>query len=243
MHQQNRQHVWTFVLILISHLIALVLLIDLGKSHHESATSAPTKLMNTIVISKQKNIPIEKSQQAGPAQKQAPAVRLKNTTPTSDISAKAEKAQLVETAKPSIDITQQMDALATAPSEPAKSINFRDQAKLIAKEMASEMDARNPSPPPLSGDYYGTYDGDDTGSFYFHLDKNGNVLGSGTSRIARSNFSISGKITSDGVIQLLGKGLAGTASFDGKIHAKTGAVSGTWYLAKFGRGKFTGKRE
>lgn len=242
MHQQSRQHVWTFLLILISHVIALALLLDIGKFHPESARSAPTMLMNVIVISKQKDIPIEKPYRTAPAEKQPPSAKVKNTSPTPDISAKVVKTQLVETVKPSIDITQQMDAPAPAPTEPAKSINFRDQAKLIAKEMANEMDSKNPSPPPLSGDYYGIYDGDDTGSFYFQLDKNGNVLGSGTSRTARSNFSISGKITSDGVIQLLGKGLAGTASFEGKIHAKTGAVSGTWNLAKFGRGKFTGKR-
>ncbi len=243
MFRQNHQEFWSFLIIFLLHALALAMLMHDRMSLHNLRPSAPTKFMVFIIDSGQKDLATAKSQRKSATLEQAQTPKLATLIPNQKTIAKSEKPLELTAALPNNDNRQVIDHLAPPQAEPSKAINFRDQAKLIAKEMAADISDKDRGQYEISGEYYGTYDGDDTGSFYFNLDKSGNVLGSGTSRTARSNFSITGKITSDGIIQLLGKGLAGTASFDGKIQAKTGAVSGTWYLAKFGRGKFSGKRE
>ncbi len=118
---------------------------------------------------------------------------------------------------------------------------LRSQATSIAKESA-QADGSESGYTGILGDYYGSYNGADTGTFYIHVDHAGNIFGSADSGTAHSSFTITGKVATNGVVQMTGKGLAGSASFDGKINLKTGAVTGHWNLTGFGRGQFAGKR-
>ena len=95
----------------------------------------------------------------------------------------------------------------------------------------------------FSGDYYGTYSGDDMGTFFVHVDNAGIALGSGQSTKFGVNFSIKGAATSDGFIKMSGSGLAGKARFEGKLNKNNGTVVGTWSAGVVGRGTFSGKHE
>ncbi|MBC3919339.1 hypothetical protein H8L32_17750 [Undibacterium sp. CY18W] len=118
---------------------------------------------------------------------------------------------------------------------------LRSQGALLARELA-QTDTSESGHIGILGDYYGSYNGADTGTFYIHVDHIGNIFGSADSSTAHSSFTITGKVSSDGVVQMTGKGLAGSASFDGKINLKTGGVSGYWNLTGFGKGQFAGQR-
>lgn len=95
----------------------------------------------------------------------------------------------------------------------------------------------------ISGDYYGSYAGSDSGTFYFHLDRNGIASGNGQSNTFGVSFIITGNATSNGVIQMSGSGRAGNARFEGKLNIKTGMLSGTWSLIGIGSGAFSGRHE
>ncbi|MFZ6733866.1 hypothetical protein ACO0LG_18205 [Undibacterium sp. Ji42W] len=118
---------------------------------------------------------------------------------------------------------------------------LRSQATSLARESARSEGSESGDMSTL-GDYYGSYNGADAGTFYIHVDHTGNIFGSADSGTVHSSFTITGKVSTDGVVQMTGKGLAGSASFDGKINLKTGGVSGHWNLTGFGRGQFTGQR-
>lgn len=95
----------------------------------------------------------------------------------------------------------------------------------------------------VNGDYYGTYTGSDSGTFYFHLDRKGIASGNGQSNTFGVSFIITGNATSNGIIQMSGSGRAGDAKFEGKLNVKTGGLSGTWSLMGVGNGAFSGQRE
>lgn len=95
----------------------------------------------------------------------------------------------------------------------------------------------------LDGDYYGTYAGSDSGTFYVHLDNAGHASGSGQSNTFGISFSISGQATKDGLIQMSGTGIAGNARFKGQLDIKTGQISGSWLAASIGSGTFSGHHE
>lgn len=95
----------------------------------------------------------------------------------------------------------------------------------------------------LDGDYYGTYDGSDSGTFFVHLDNAGHASGSGQSSTFGIGFSIAGNATKDGIIQMSGTGVAGNARFKGRLDIKTGQVSGSWSAASIGSGTFSGHHE
>lgn len=144
------------------------------------------------------------------------------------------------TTKSFADITAGVEA--DAPNKTAVNLaQLRSQATLLARESA-QSDASEAGTTGILGDYYGSYSGADTGTFYIHVDRAGNIFGSADSRTAHSSLTITGKVSTDGVVQMTGKGLAGSASFDGKINLKSGAVSGHWNLTGFGRGQFAGQR-
>ncbi|MFZ6759032.1 hypothetical protein ACO0K9_17635 [Undibacterium sp. Ji50W] len=144
------------------------------------------------------------------------------------------------TAKSITDITAGVEADAPAKA-PVNLAQLRSQGASLARELA-QTDTSESGNTGILGDYYGSYNGADTGTFYIHVDRIGNIFGSADSSTAHSSFTITGKVSSDGVVQMTGKGLAGSASFDGKINLKTGAVSGHWNLTGFGRGQFGGQR-
>jgi hypothetical protein len=95
----------------------------------------------------------------------------------------------------------------------------------------------------LNGDYYGTYTGSDSGTFYVHLDSAGHASGSGQSGTFGISFIITGDATKEGFIQMSGTGIAGTARFKGQLNIKTGQVSGSWIAASIGSGTFSGQHE
>ena len=144
------------------------------------------------------------------------------------------------TAKSFADITAGVEADVPSKTE-VNLAQLRSQATSIAKESA-QSEASESGYTGILGDYYGSYSGADTGTFYIHVDRAGNIFGSADSGTAHSSLTITGKVSTDGVVQMTGKGLAGSASFDGQINLKTGAVSGHWNLTGFGRGQFAGQR-
>lgn len=144
------------------------------------------------------------------------------------------------TAKSFADITAITET--EVPAKAAVSLaQLRSQATSIARESA-QAEGSESGYTGILGDYYGSYNGADAGSFYIHVDRLGNIFGSADSGTAHSSFTITGKVSTNGVVQMTGKGLAGSASFDGKINLKTGGVSGHWNLTGFGRGQFAGQR-
>lgn len=146
----------------------------------------------------------------------------------------------VATAKSMTDISAVVEA--DAPNKTTINLaQLRSQGASLARELA-QTDTSESGHTGILGDYYGSYNGADTGTFYIHVDHIGNIFGSADSSTARSSFTITGKVSTDGVVQMTGKGLAGSASFDGKINLKTGGVSGHWNLTGFGRGQFAGQR-
>jgi hypothetical protein len=176
-------------------------------------------------------------QQSAPAAKKEPL----QPSRTSAYPASAEKspAPLIP-AKSFADISAGVEA--DAPAKATIDLGqLRSQATLLARESA-QRDASESGNTVIFGDYYGSYNGADTGTFYIHVDRIGNIFGSADSGTAHSSFTITGKVSTDGVVQMTGKGLAGSANFDGKINLKTGAVAGHWNLTGFGRGQFAGQR-
>ncbi|MES2036380.1 MAG: hypothetical protein V4495_00960 [Pseudomonadota bacterium] len=144
------------------------------------------------------------------------------------------------TVKSITDMTAGVEA--DAPNRTAINLaQLRSQATLLVRESA-QSEASESGNTAILGDYYGSYNGADTGTFYIHVDHTDNIFGSADSRTAHSSLTITGKVSTDGVVQMTGKGLAGSASFDGKINLKTGAVSGHWNLTGFGKGQFAGQR-
>ncbi len=115
---------------------------------------------------------------------------------------------------------------------------FEQARDYAAREM------RNAGPAPrLAGEYFGTYDGTDTGTFTVQLDGNGRVSGSGQSRSYGIGFVIAGGVDANGLIQMAGKGDAGDARFSGNLNLKTGKISGSWRARGSTQGTFSGHRE
>ena len=100
------------------------------------------------------------------------------------------------------------------------------------------------SAPLLTGDYYGTYNGNsDTGTFFVHVDGQRHASGSGQSTQHGFTFNISGSVTMDGFIEMSGSGIAGNARFQGRLDKKTGKVDGVWTAGIAGGGTFSGQHE
>ncbi|BBI99859.1 hypothetical protein FGKAn22_15520 [Ferrigenium kumadai] len=151
-----------------------------------------------------------------------------------------------------------LKAISRPPSEPAtpkiempeahtppRAANHLDTSQLLsqAREYAAhEYHGSAPARMP-NGDYYGTYTGDDSGTFFFHLNEEGHASGTGQSGIHGISFVIAGNATGDGHVQMYGKGMAGAARFDGQLNVKTREVTGTWSAAGIGRGSFAGRHE
>jgi hypothetical protein len=238
----SRPGFWPILFTLSLHVLAIFVMLQTPMLEYRAPSSNSTLVMISVKPSGTPDVSVSKSKLENLTDETRQAHKLAGQIPAKVALPKPENT-LGNPPSASIEADDKKSDRSnmSLPDKP-NTLNLRDQARLIAQDMA-RLERDNQAAPSISGGYYGTYDGDDTGTFYFSLDRYGNVFGSGMSRIARSNFSITGKVSAEGVIQLQGKGLAGTASFEGRIHANSGVVSGTWYLAKFGRGKFSGKRE
>ncbi|MFZ6657097.1 hypothetical protein [Undibacterium sp. TJN19] len=179
----------------------------------------------------------EEKHQTPPPSVQKESVQPPRTTLT---PASAEKLPAPPAAKSFAEITANVET--DSPGKTGINLNqLRSQATLLAKESAQN-EASEAGYTGILGDYYGSYNGADTGTFYIHVDHTGNIFGSADSGTAHSSFTITGKVSTNGVVQMTGKGLAGSASFDGNINLKTGGVAGHWNLTGFGRGQFAGQR-
>ena len=99
----------------------------------------------------------------------------------------------------------------------------------------------------IEGDYFGSYTGDDSGIFFFHLDRNGHASGNGQSDMRGIAFMIEGDVLPNGTIRMIGARHSGDSKFkgqlSGKLDMKTGQVSGLWSVPGILQGNFTGQHE
>lgn len=117
------------------------------------------------------------------------------------------------------------------------------QIRSQVREYARQEFASSDRSLPLSGDYYGTYSGDDDGVFSFYLNPDGQVSGSGESKVLGIVFLLSGSIAQDGVIHMIGKRNDAKASLAGQLDVKTGKISGSWFVVGIAEGVFSGQHE
>lgn len=249
LHGGTAIRIWPLIAILAMHILLLLLLSQHNTRHTDNATRG-TDVTFLTSVAKQSSPLIPKPEQEKPAQQEPPLTSQKKTSLPAKKSAATSPAAVDKlpvpqaTEKSRSDITAGIEAGVEANASAKNSINIaqlRSQATLLARESA-QSGASESGNQGILGEYYGSYQGADTGTFYIHVDHKGNILGSADSRTARSSFTITGKVSTDGVVQMTGKGLAGSASFDGKINLATGAVSGHWNLTGFGKGQFSGQR-
>ncbi|MDT8998153.1 CsgG/HfaB family protein [Paucibacter sp. APW11] len=109
--------------------------------------------------------------------------------------------------------------------------------------------AAAPAPAPLTtgsgiyGSFSGSFYGADQGSFTVVVMPNGMVSGQGQSAQTGA-FGIQGAVAPNGRVTLTANGQAGGAVFTGAIDPMSGAVNGTWRMARGnGSGSFTGSRQ
>lgn len=100
----------------------------------------------------------------------------------------------------------------------ALSVNAAFNASAVASAVASTNQA------VLGGHYSGTYSGGDNGTWQVMASRSGVVSGSAHSNIYNRNFSVSGRVSSDGIATF---GISGSATFSGTFN-RAGDVTGTW---------------
>ena len=122
-----------------------------------------------------------------------------------------------------------------------------DQLRSQAHEYASQELATSTPAIPLDGDYFGTYAGDDSGIFFFHLDSTGHASGSGQSDTRGIAFLIEGDVKDNGVIRMVGSRKEGDSKFvgqmNGQLNIKTGKIAGSWSVPGFLKGSFSGQQD
>ncbi|MFH2134788.1 MAG: hypothetical protein ABII81_06350 [Pseudomonadota bacterium] len=145
--------------------------------------------------------------------------------------------------KHSSALAKMMDAepvLSSSTSEMQLDMSLiRDQARAYA----SALPASNGPGLSVEGDYYGSYGGDDSGVFFFHMNRDGQGTGTGESESFGIPFVISGKVDAQGKLHMTGNGVAGEARFNGQLDMRSGEVKGTWTVHGLLKGSFAGHRE
>ncbi len=127
-------------------------------------------------------------------------------------------------------------------SEKTALLNTEELLKQVKDYAKKEYRIAEPTP-DIDGEYYGTYNGYDKGSFSIHLDGTGNVSGSGQSdKLDAISFIIRGKVAPNGLIEMLGLGIIEGARFTGKLDIKTRKFSGSWSWG-VATGSFSGQHE
>jgi hypothetical protein len=120
---------------------------------------------------------------------------------------------------------------------------IRDQVREYARqEFATSRPVAS-----IEGNYFGSYTGDDSGIFFFHLDRNGHASGNGQSDTREIVFMIEGDVLPNGSIRMIGARHSGDSKFKGQLSGmldtKTGKVSGLWSVPGILKGSFTGQHE
>ncbi len=243
LHGGSQIRIWSLIVILVMHALFFLALSRSNARQTNKGTSGDAVAFLTTVTTRTYPLIQKMEHEKAVHQESSPTAKKEPVHPSNTAANPASVEKLPAppvTAKSIPDITAGTEA--DAPTKSTVDLaQLRSQATLLARESA-QSDASESGNTGILGDYYGSYSGADTGTFYIHVDRIGSIFGSADSGVAHSSFTITGKVSTDGVVQMTGKGLAGSASFDGKINLKTGAVSGHWNLTGFGRGQFAGQR-
>ena len=83
-------------------------------------------------------------------------------------------------------------------------------------------------PAGFIGNFAGTFNGGDQGTFNAIVGSNGVVAGSGYSSKFGIGFTASGLVASNGDMSMSAAGQAGTSTFTGRIDERTGQIAGQW---------------
>lgn len=218
---------WPIVISLILHVVVL--------------SQANWKILHTPISDQQRltvsfdPLPSAQQRKMDQERNQSPAHAERNRF--KDQVVQKHKAEGVAQLPEGIEIPNSVDVFETG--------NRLDINRLLnqAKEYALKEHRTSEPTLFLHGDYYGTYTGSDNGTFFFNLDRSGHVSGSGQSDTFGVSFLITGSVTSNGLIQMTGKGKAGIAQLAGQLNINTRQISGSWFASSLGRGLFSGQHE
>jgi hypothetical protein len=94
----------------------------------------------------------------------------------------------------------------------------------------------------LYGDYSGTFSGGANGYFFFHLDPNGHLIGSGQSESGKLVFKLKGNIAANGSFRATGFNKYGSGDITGILDNMTGRISGSW-TAQLLKGTFSAQHD
>jgi hypothetical protein len=95
---------------------------------------------------------------------------------------------------------------------------------------------------PYTGNYSGTFTGDDNGTLQVAVGQDGNIRLVGKSRGTNQTFTGNGKINRDGLLGITLGSISTGATFQGSINPKTGAMYGTWKNSGLA-GNFSGNKQ
>lgn len=93
-----------------------------------------------------------------------------------------------------------------------------------------------------TGNYSGTFTGDDNGTLQVAVGQDGNIRLVGKSRGTNQTFTGNGKINRDGSLGITLGSISTGATFQGSINPKTGAMYGTWKNSGLA-GNFSGNKQ
>lgn len=243
LHGSRHIRISPLIVVLAMHVLLFLVLSHSYTPQTDRDESGKIVTFLTPAISQGDQLPPKNEHEKAKHQKRPPMGKKESVQPPRGVVSPAPSEKLPAPPAAAKSFADMTAGVATdVPGETGINLEqLRSQATSLAKE-SSQSEASESGSTGILGDYYGSYNGADTGTFYIHVDRIGNIFGSADSRTAHSSLTITGKVSTDGVVQMTGKGLAGSASFDGKINLKTGGVSGHWNLTGFGRGQFAGQR-
>lgn len=187
----------------------------------------PPRFQQTLTVNL--GTPLSARQEKIPLVSKSPPVRNKKSRVSEQAAQSTEKISL---SSPTSGVT-------------SEKLTHLDVGQLLNQARENAIQEQRSAKPdfPLSGDYYGTYTGGDEGTFYVHLDNARHALGVGESSRYGVVFNITGDATTDGLIHMSSTGIAGAASFKGKLDLKTRMISGSWVAEGIGSGTFSGQSE
>lgn len=106
---------------------------------------------------------------------------------------------------------------------------------IAAKPSSSTVAPASTGQAPYAGEWTGQFLGPDAGTVSIHVAESGVVQGQGVSTITGIGFSLGGKVSNNGKIDLVQTAAGATATgatFTGSL-TRTGKASGTWAMAAY----------